>query len=1683
VDAGAPEGFGRREQWVYSKTDPAEFFPLLRARLAKVFPAPLTLPPPPPAPGGGGDGDGGGGGAAGSAAHAAAPAAPPPGEAAPTDIFAAVFGGKMAHQFLGQGECSHATTREEGYLCVPVEVRRHATLEDSLAASVAGELLTGDNAYACDACGKRVNSLMRTCFAADAMPDTLVFNLKRFALNYETFNREKVLDRLVFPAELNMAPYTDAGLAAAAAAAAAAGGGEGGGVAPVAPCMYRLRGVTVHAGGAEGGHYYSFIQARPGDAAPSCGTGLDAVAASSLAVAAAHAPGSGAMADLLATVVGAHGISTPPPQQQKQAGDAYGSWFEFNDEVVTPFDAATEARRAEQWYGGEYRDSRNGGVVKRTTSAYMLWYERVYTPAAPGGASELARGASGSNGGLASPPALLLRGDSEADDADAGGPTVEGGDERAAVTRVMLLPAAAVEQREELAAWDVRRAATLDAGALYFLARTTVATCVAEARAAAAAGDADPAAAVALGEAVGRLADVAGAWCLGAAPHAPPTFFAATGQTVESFREASDLLPPCASDLVDQPPGWAVVQALESALVVEAAAAAPAPRAYRPRMAVVRGLAKQLLFPLTAGVGVRATPAHSLSEVISASAAGALAAGVAAPGLFGARTLTQRLLSVLAGVLGVTARPLLPCLPTTSGGALDADACVALLGLPPSLVLTSAAGGVLAAGAAEQQQVPAIPADVLLGTPPPSEGDGAPAGTSLAEVVAGAPHALPAARMLDAVLQVLLSALFAAIPWAPQLTAASVLLRQLAAATPMATVLLARHHALELVVHLAEHVLVPTALTCLDGSAAGGTQLSHLFGDLPVYLQAVAGVRGGVSITTTDLLFALLSHLACSHTVPHDVVPPDVVPWLPAVVVRAGIAAGGTTPYLSVIEAHTAGRTTSPFATVYSLPWEDAAAGGGGGGQVAATCSWRPALPRSVGAAMLGDGGWLRYHFSRVCQADTALFYQHVCYGNPAASVRVANRGLTATLTTPARRSGFQSVEGAVAAGWLSSLLVQALSADGLAWLRLAAALWWVEPYRLAPPDEAARAANTTAHWFSGWRHTSSALPASVAALLHHAGPVPWYYILHAANCRALRTVPVHAAPAYATVTLPDDIATSAAGGGGGGGGGGAAAVATAAAAAAAAAGVADDGLRVPAIPIRWCRSGLLSTMWDDMEGVLEEAGAGRIAAPAFAVTVSNLPNSYMWDRLMLLAAAVHQVADESLQGPPGLWLLSLPTCEALVPDVRSLFAVAQLRYGAALPAYNANAAWVDAQNRATILLSRFPPSRPTGGAAHLSPRPIHPPFVTSLQRTRAAAAVVDSDSGSSTDDDDDDDDDNNGGDGGGGDGGGGDGGGGGGGGVGAAGDALQSRPSVAAAAAATAGECEDDAMLGGGGGGGGYASNTSIEVAPDRHAKQLAVRGLLQLDGGGGGGGGGRGGGGCGDAVSISDGDTEMEEPAFAVQLVELPTAGEVAVSVGVAAGGGEGDGACCTAAALLGAAAAQRLAVDTVRTLFEPLECIIVAVRLPWQVLLAALPPDVTLHLPRAGLLSRQWLLGVAAARAAALDASMPVLGVVGDVLVDRTSLGVVYARAATALAADVEVQELLVCFAAALSDPASATSRALALTQQPIDEQLQWVVDLQGQQTPSQDIALAYGALVVWLLVVQAARSAAATSTTVS
>lgn len=133
-------------------------------------------------------------------------------------------------------------------------------------------MLEGDNAYYCEKCEKKINTLKRCCIKR--MPNVLFIVLKRFEFNFDTMTKFKINDYIEFPMELDMTQYSQDALAKKDIMKQM----EEKNLTlqdldedqklimqkqiPERYFNYKLKGTIIHLGTAEQGHYYSFIQDR-----------------------------------------------------------------------------------------------------------------------------------------------------------------------------------------------------------------------------------------------------------------------------------------------------------------------------------------------------------------------------------------------------------------------------------------------------------------------------------------------------------------------------------------------------------------------------------------------------------------------------------------------------------------------------------------------------------------------------------------------------------------------------------------------------------------------------------------------------------------------------------------------------------------------------------------------------------------------------------------------------------------------------------------------------------------------------------------------------------------------------------------------------------------------------------------------------------------------------------------------------------------------------------------------------------------------------------------------------------------------------------------------------------------------------------------------------------------------------
>ena len=292
-----------------------------------------------------------------------------------------VFGGSWLTQKIPRDcdsyskdktSCGHwQGSRKESFLKVELMIRGKESIDESLRELVQGELMDGENKIHCDVCDQKKATIRRTSFSS--LPTTLILHLKRFDLDFQTFETVKLNNRMEFPLTINMLQYTKEGLDLASEGE---GGGEGtegagtkkdkdgeskelrleddegmrlGGIDPM-DYEYELQGVLVHAGVAQGGHYYSFIK------------------------------------DTSSFSLSSSNPNAPTSSTDSSSSTNTENWYKFDDDEVTPF---TSDQIPLQCYGGS--SAYASGVYQasqqleddRTSNALVLFYSKVKTSKSP----------------------------------------------------------------------------------------------------------------------------------------------------------------------------------------------------------------------------------------------------------------------------------------------------------------------------------------------------------------------------------------------------------------------------------------------------------------------------------------------------------------------------------------------------------------------------------------------------------------------------------------------------------------------------------------------------------------------------------------------------------------------------------------------------------------------------------------------------------------------------------------------------------------------------------------------------------------------------------------------------------------------------------------------------------------------------------------------------------------------------------------------------------------------------------------------------------------------------------------------------------------------------------------------------------------------------------------------------
>eukprot|EP00164_Ancoracysta_twista_P003758 GFYU01005037.1.p1 GENE.GFYU01005037.1~~GFYU01005037.1.p1 ORF type:complete len:1244 (-),score=329.25 GFYU01005037.1:31-3762(-) len=203
--------------------------------------------------------------------------------------------------------CNNITGTEGVFLELTVMVEGCENLDQSIRKFFEPETIED---YKCEKCGE-VTEVSKG-YKIKSLPSVLSFALMRFKLDMDTFENVKVNSRLEFPFELNVRDVLDNSI-----------------LPENEDSVYVLYGVGIHSGSAYAGHYHAFIRDFYSGASGSDNDGDGD----------GNAGGDG-----------------------KETVSGGGTWYDYNDSVVTKVDDIVEV--IEKEYGGT------------SSSAYFLLYRR-----------------------------------------------------------------------------------------------------------------------------------------------------------------------------------------------------------------------------------------------------------------------------------------------------------------------------------------------------------------------------------------------------------------------------------------------------------------------------------------------------------------------------------------------------------------------------------------------------------------------------------------------------------------------------------------------------------------------------------------------------------------------------------------------------------------------------------------------------------------------------------------------------------------------------------------------------------------------------------------------------------------------------------------------------------------------------------------------------------------------------------------------------------------------------------------------------------------------------------------------------------------------------------------------------------------------------------------------------------
>ena len=231
-------------------------------------------------------------------------------------IVADVFTGKTCSSVLCD-KCKHISNRFEDFYTLTLEVKNLNNLNDSLHKLIVPEIIDD---FKCSNCNQNVRISKIT--SLNKLPNVLIIHLKRFYLDYETCHTTKINSKMEFPRKLNLKEFCIEEITKNYTISKEDSNDD---IYEKENdyYQYELKGINIHTGSADGGHYFSYIDSfREGE-----------------------------------------GNIMAQPQNGKD------NWLTFNDSSVSKFDTD---KISSECFGG----NTEGYSFENCQNAYLLIYER-----------------------------------------------------------------------------------------------------------------------------------------------------------------------------------------------------------------------------------------------------------------------------------------------------------------------------------------------------------------------------------------------------------------------------------------------------------------------------------------------------------------------------------------------------------------------------------------------------------------------------------------------------------------------------------------------------------------------------------------------------------------------------------------------------------------------------------------------------------------------------------------------------------------------------------------------------------------------------------------------------------------------------------------------------------------------------------------------------------------------------------------------------------------------------------------------------------------------------------------------------------------------------------------------------------------------------------------------------------